>query len=65
MIIWIHLIKFNKALTTKEYLFSIMNNEHITDEDYKHAQNVCDTFNLKSMGEYHDLYLKSDNLTIS
>ena len=39
-----------------------MNNEHISDEQYKHAQNVWDTFNLKTMGDYRDLYLKSDIL---
>ena len=57
--------KFNETLPPKEDFFSIMNNEHITDEDYKHAQNVWDTFNLKSMGEYHDLYLKSDILLLT
>ena len=37
-----------------------MNDEHITDEAYEHAKNVWKTFELKNMGEYHDLYLKSD-----
>ena len=55
--------KFNKTeLPTKEEFYSILNNEHITDEDYQHAQNVCKTFKLSNMGEYHDLYLKSDIL---
>ena len=52
--------KFNKTeLPTKEEFYSILNNEHITDEDYQHAQNVWKTFKLSNMGEYHDLYLKS------
>ena len=42
-----------------------MNNEHISDEQYKHAQNVWDTFNLKTMGDYHDLYLQSDILLLA
>ena len=43
--------KFNKTeLPTKEEFFSILSNKHITDEDYKHAQNVWKTFNLKNMG---------------
>ena len=57
--------KFNEKLPTKEDFFSIMNNEHITDKDYKHAQNVWVTFNLNNMGEYHDLYLKSDILLLA
>lgn len=28
----------------------------MSDEEYKHAQEVWKTFKLKNMGEYHDLY---------
>ena len=58
--------KFNKTeLPTKEEFYSILNNEHITDEDYSHAQNVWNTFQLQTMGEYHNLYLKSDILLLA
>ena len=58
--------KFNKTeLPTKEEFYSILNNEHITDEDYSHAQNVWTTFQLQTMGEYHNLYLKSDILLLA
>ena len=58
--------KFNKTeLPTKEEFYSILNNEHITDEDYSHAQNVWTTFKLQTMGEYHNLYLKSDILLLA
>ena len=65
MITWTVLINSIKQLPTKEEFFSILSNEHITDEDYKHAQNVWKTFKLKNMGEYHDLYLKSDILLLA
>ena len=58
--------KFNKTeLPNKEEFYSILNNEHITDEDYSHAQNVWTTFKLQTMGEYHNLYLKSDILLLA
>ena len=57
--------KFNEKLPSKEEFYSILNDEDITDDQYKHAQNVWNTFNLENMGEYHDLYLKSDILLLA
>lgn len=57
--------KFNETLPSKEDFFSHMNDEDISDEDYQHAQTVWETFMLETMGEYHDLYLKSDILLLS
>ena len=36
--------------------------EDITDADYLHAKRVCKDFEIKNLGEYHDLYLKSNAL---
>ena len=58
--------RFNETkLPVQQDFYSILNNEHISDEQYKHAQNVWNTFNLKTMGNYHDLYLKSDILLLA
>ena len=57
--------KFNEKLPSKEDFYSILNDEHITDKDYQHAQTVWDAFSLENMGEYHDLYLKSDILLLA
>ena len=58
--------KFNdKNLPSKKKFFCMLSNEHITDKDHKHAQNVWNTFNLESMGQCYDLYLKSDVLLLA
>ena len=58
--------KFNdKNLPSKEKFFCMLSDEHITDKNYEHPQNVCNMFNLESMEQYHDLYLKSDVLLLA
>ena len=60
---------FNKfeetKLPQKEDFFSKLNYEHITQQDFEHAQNVWKTFKCKNMGDYHDLYLKTDVLLLA
>ena len=35
---------------------------NITDADYMDAKRVCKDFEIKKLGQYDDLYLKSDIL---
>ena len=53
------------SLPPKESFHSILNDSGISEEDYIHAQNVWETFKMKTMRDYHDLYLKSDVLLLS
>ena len=47
--------KFEEKLLEKHNIYNILQDKYISDEQYKHAQNVWNTFNLKTEGEYHDL----------
>ena len=40
-------------------------NEHISDEQYKHLQNVWDTFNFNIFDDFHNHYLKKDLLLLA
>ena len=39
--------------------------EDINDSDYNFYLEICKRFKIKTLGEYHDLYLKSDVLLLS
>ena len=54
-----------KELPTKDEFFSITTQEGITNEQYRHAQQIWDTFKMKSTREYHDLYPKFDVLLLA
>ena len=53
------------ALPPKEAFYSKLNMSGVSDQDYKHARIVCREFSLKDLGEYHDLYLKTDVILLA
>ena len=53
------------SLPNKESFYSNLNMENIEDIDYRHGNNVLKIFKLKNLGEYHDLYVKSDTLLLA
>ena len=58
--------KLNETtLPEKEEFYTNIDMEDITDADYMHAKRVCKDFEIKSLGEYHDLYFKSDTLLLA
>ena len=47
---------FNEAsLPEKEDFYSHLNMEDTTDADYVHPKRVCKDFEIKNVGEYHNL----------
>ena len=58
--------KFKKqSLPKKTSFFSRLKQEKVSDEDFEHAQKVWKEFELKNMGDFHDLYLKTDVLLLA
>ena len=53
------------TVRSKEAFYSNLNLEDISDEDYAHARKVWDVFEVKNLGEYHDLYVQSDTLLLA
>ena len=57
---------FNETeLPSKEHFYSNLSEQDITDEEYERAQHIWKHFNIKNLGEYHDLYLKTDVLLLT
>ncbi|XP_071650772.1 uncharacterized protein [Temnothorax longispinosus] len=55
---------FDKLLVTelppREAFYSSLTGEIATDSDYEHVRNVWRCFRVENLGEYSDLYLKTD-----
>ena len=62
---------FDKFLETKlpprdQWKDSLRNGAiMVTQEEWKHADNVFQTFGCLNLGDYHDLYLKTDTLLLA
>ena len=55
--------KFNEAsLPEKDIFHSNLNIEGITDADYTEEKKVCKDFEIKKLGEYHDLNVHIDTV---
>ena len=58
--------RFNETrLKSKDiYKYSNLYMCEVGDSEYKHAHNVWREFRIRNMGEYHDLYLKTDTILL-
>ena len=58
--------RFNETrLPAKEAFYSKLDMKDISDKDYEHAQQVWDSMDEKTLGCYHDVYLKTDVLLLA
>ena len=58
--------KFKETkLSPREAFYSKLNMAGVREEDYEHANRTWKEFGLKDLGEYHDLYLKTDVILLA
>ena len=53
------------SLPDKKAFGSKLNEEGISNIDHAHSQKLWKIFEIKKLGEYHDLYVRSDTLLIT
>ena len=56
---------FNEKLPSKEKFYSSLTDKKITDKEYEHVINVLEKFEMKTMEDYHNLYLKCNVLLLA
>ena len=54
-----------KQLSSKEKFHTSLTDQKISDKVYEHVLNVWNIFDMKTMKDYHDLYLKYDVLLLA
>ena len=58
--------KFDETtLAAKKSFYSNLNLENISDEDNLHTQKVWEVFEIRNLGEYHNLYVETDTLLLA
>ena len=58
--------RFNEdELPDKSTFFSSLKGNEINEKEYERTVNVWKLFKIKNLGQYHDLYLKTDVLLLA
>ena len=52
-------------MPAKEQFYSRLSEEDLTLDEYKKAKQIWKHFNIKNMGDYHDLHSKTDALLLT
>ena len=50
--------RFEEPIPGKSAFFNKLTNEELSDEDYQKLLKICRVFNITTLGELHDLYLR-------
>ena len=53
------------SLPHKCAFYNKLSDSDISNEDYEHAENVWNVFQMNNFGQYHDLYLKTDVILLT
>ena len=57
--------KFKEELSSKVKFYSFLIGKKFTDKDYEHVLKVWNTYEVKTIKDYLDLYLKCDILLLA
>ena len=58
-------MKINYLISVSFLVFSSLRDKCINKDEYDRAINILNIFKMNSIGEYHDLYLKTDALLLA
>ena len=56
---------FKEKWSSKKKYYSSLTDRQNTDKEYEHVINVWEKFEMKTVKNYHDLYLKCDVLLLA
>ena len=57
--------KFKEELPSKEKFYSSLTDRKVSDKEHEHVLNVWNKFEMKTMKDYHNLYLKCHVLLLA